>query len=42
MIIAKLHLLDSPSVDNQLEVIPKDRCLSHMYDTAASIWIAPE
>jgi hypothetical protein len=27
MIIAKLHLLDSPSVDNQLEVIPEDRCL---------------
>ena len=42
MIIAKLHLLDSRSVDNQLEVIPADRYLSHMYDIPASIWVAPE
>lgn len=33
MIIAKLHLPDSPIMDNQVEVIPGDRCLSHMYDT---------
>lgn len=33
MIIAKLHLPDSPIMDYQVEVIPGDRCLSHMYDT---------
>lgn len=33
MIIAKLHLLESPIMDNQIVVISVDRCLSHMYDT---------
>lgn len=33
MIIAKLHLLDISTVGNQVEVIPVDRCLSHMYYT---------